>query len=104
MTTRSQKVDRVRLASERQWSQFSLGKNPSGNKDPFGLPNLSRNFIKPDRKFVRILSKLTEISNLKDLTKGLDSSKEITKLHTEAMQEVRNERNENDKIVTTYNI
>ena len=42
----------------------------------------------------------TKEQTIKDLTKCLDSSKEITKLHTEAMQEVRNERNENDKIVT----
>ena len=41
----------------------------------------------------------TKEKTIKELTKGLESSTEIKKLHTEAMQEVRNERNENDKIV-----
>jgi len=39
-------------------------------------------------------------TTIKELTKGLDNNDEIKKFHTEAMQEVRNERNENDKIVT----
>ena len=38
-------------------------------------------------------------TTIKDLTKGIDSSKQKTKLHNEAKQEVKNQLNQNNKIV-----
>ena len=55
--------------------------------------------LKKNNEFMEGQIKIKE-NTIEKLTKGLDSNAELKKLHNVAMQEMKEERNKNDKIVS----
>ena len=70
-------------------------------KENLAAEKAENNQIKENNKFLNVQIEKKE-KTIENLTKGLENKAELKELHDEAMQEVKNERTENNKILSNH--